>query len=222
MDLGNANDIHPTDKYNVAKRMLPIVKAMVYGESIIHKSPTYKSHMVVGSDIFVTFYKSGGGLKAVKDITEFEIAAEDKIYKAATAVIMPDNRIQLTNATISNPVYVRYAFRNNSTVSIFTADELSLPLSPFRSDVPEEIQSSLDKTIKKKLAEVYRINNQLYLKNNLNDILKVKMYSIQGKILYHQIIPASESIQLTNLMQRGGYILKVSDSNTEQVFKIQI
>lgn len=222
MDLGNPNDIHPTDKYNVAKRMLPIVKAMVYGENIIHKSPVYKSHKVVGSDIFITFDNSGGGLKAVKDITEFEIAAEDKIYKAATAVVLPDNRIKLSNATIPNPLYVRYAFRNNSTISIFTIDDFPLPLSPFRSDYPEEVLSGFNQTVNEELAKVYRESNQVYIKSSFNGILNVNLYSIHGKKMHHQLIGAFESVELTNLIQQGFYILKVSDTNMEQVFKIQI
>jgi sialate O-acetylesterase len=222
MDLGNPNDIHPTDKYNVAKRMLPIVKAMVYGENVIHKSPVYKSHKVVGSDVFVTFENSGSGLKSVKEITEFEIAAADKVYKAATAVLLPDNSIKLSNATLTNPIYVRYAFRNNSTISIFTSDEFPLPLSPFRSDVPEEILSGFKKNFTEKLAEMYYENNQLYIKSILNEGLNVNLYSMQGKKIYHQLLHASESLQLSNLMQRGLYLLKVSDRNTEQVFKIQL
>lgn len=395
VDLGQANDIHPKDKYNVAKRMLPHVKALVYGEQITHKSPIYKFHEIVGSDLLVTFENIGGGLTSVKEITEFEIAAEDKVYKAATAIILPDNRIQLSNATLSNPMHVRYAFRNNTTISIFTSDELPLPLSPFKTDYPEPVQSlseisfeningayasstytgrlplyaingagligdaheasitakawhtndipfphyfkielknpaaiasmriwnlnwssaylnrgindieiyvsanadamqeisfsqpswtkvmnytmsqatgdntykgelinfptvqenvkwiginilnsynstngytgiseiklyksevlsSTKPTFKKKLAEIYDINNQLYVKSTLNEILNVELYSIQGKMLYHQILPAFASIQLTNLIKQGIYILKISDSKTKQVFKIHI
>ncbi len=140
MDCGEVNNIHPTDKYTVAKRLLPYVKSLVYGEQIIHKSPVYKSHEVVGSDLIVTFDNVGGGLTAVKDITEFEIAATDKVYKTATATILPDNRIKLSNVTITNPLYVRYAFRNYSTISIFTTDELPLPLSPFRIETSTVVE----------------------------------------------------------------------------------
>jgi len=138
-DLGEATNIHPTDKYTVSKRLLPYVKALVYGEQIIHKSPIYKSHEAIGSDLFVTFDNIGGGLTAVKEITEFEIAAADKVYKIATATILPDNRIKLSNATISNPINIRYAFRNNSTISIFTTEVLPLPLSPFRAEASTPI-----------------------------------------------------------------------------------
>jgi len=395
VDLGEANNIHPTDKYTVAKRMLPYVKALVYGEQIIHKSPIYKSHEVVGADILVTFDNIGGGLTSVKEITEFEIAAADKIYQTATAIILPDNRIKLSNATISNPVHVRYAFRNNTTISIFTSDELPLPLSPFKTDYPEivesiteipfksisgafasstytgrlplyaingagligdaheasitakawhtndipfphyfkielknpeeissmhiwnlnwtaaylnrgikdieiyvsestdamqdvsfsqpswtkvmnytmsqatgdntykgelinfptnqhhvkwiginilnsynpangytgiseiklynpQVLSGTNATAKKKLAEVYRLNNQLCVRSSFDGVLKIKLYSIQGKIMFEDVLTSFESVELSSQMQQGSYILRVSDNNSEQVIKIQL
>ena len=144
MDCGEANNIHPADKYTVAKRLLPLVRNVVYGEQITSKSPIYKSHEVIGPDVFVTFDNIGGGLKAVKDITEFEIAAADKVYKLATATLLPDNRIKLSNATITAPVNIRYAFKNFSTISIFTTDELPLPLSPFRVESSSTVEPPVD------------------------------------------------------------------------------
>ncbi len=134
MDCGDARNIHPPDKYTIVKRMLPYAKALIYGEPVIHRSPTYKSHEISGSDVFVSFDNTGGGLIAKKEITEFEIAGEDKVYKYATAFLIPDNRIKLSEPTVTSPVYVRYAFRNYSTISIYTSDELPLPLSPFKTD----------------------------------------------------------------------------------------
>ncbi|MCF8321817.1 MAG: DNRLRE domain-containing protein [Flavobacterium sp.] len=133
IDLGETNNIDPTDKYTVAKRMIPQLKALVYGEPIVHKSPIYKWHQVQGANLTIAFDNIGGGLSATKAITEFEIAGSDKVYKTATATILSDNKIRLTNATIANPLYARYAFKNFSTASIFTTDTFPLPLSPFRT-----------------------------------------------------------------------------------------
>jgi sialate O-acetylesterase len=170
MDCGEANNIHPTDKYTVAKRLLPLVRNVVYGEQIISKSPIYKSHEVVGSELFVIFDNVNGGLMAVKEISEFEIAAADKVFKTATASILPDNSIKLSNASISNPVYVRYAFRNNSTISIFTTDELPLPLSPFKTDYPEPVGSTNEISFEK-------INNA-YASSTFSG--RLPLYAING------------------------------------------
>ena len=113
--------------------MLPQVRALVYGEQITNKSPIYASHQVQGADMLLSFDNVGGGLTATKTLTEFEIAGADKVYKTATATLLADNRIKLTNATVPNPVYARYAFLNFPTVSIFTADVLPLPLSEGRA-----------------------------------------------------------------------------------------
>lgn len=197
VDLGEAANIHPTDKYTVAKRLLPYVKALVYGEQIIHKSPVYKSHEVVGSDLIVTFDNIGGGLMSVKDITEFEIAAADKVYKAATATILPDNRIKLNSATVLNPIYVRYAFRNNTTISIFTTDELPLPLSPFRSenatliDNPYENLSEItfDKINNAYASSTYTGRLPLYAINGAGLIGDAHEASIMAKAWHTNDIP---------------------------------
>ena len=137
MDCGEPNDVHPPDKYTIVKRLLPYAKALIYDEQVIHKSPIYKSHEILGSDVFVSFENTGGGLMAKKEITEFEIAGEDKVYKYAKAVLLPDNRIKLSEPTVSVPVYVRYAFRNYSSISIYTSDAMPLPLSPFKTETPK-------------------------------------------------------------------------------------
>jgi sialate O-acetylesterase len=193
MDCGEANNIHPQDKYTVAKRMLPLVRNVVYGEQIISKSPIYKSHEVVGSDIFVTFDNVGGGLKAVKDITEFEIADSDKIFKTATAEILPDNRIKLSNATISNPVYIRYAFRNFTTISIFTTDDLPLPLSPFKTDYPELVKAAneitFDKINNAYASSTYTGRLPLYAINGAGLIGDAHEASITSKAWHTNDIP---------------------------------
>jgi glucosylceramidase len=60
----------------------------------------------------------------------------------------------LTNATVPNPVYVRYAFRNYPTVSIYTTDVLPLPLSAFKTDYPE-VLTSVDEITFGKLNNAY-------------------------------------------------------------------
>jgi hypothetical protein len=125
---------------------------------------------VIGSDVFVNFDNLGGGLKAVKDMNEFEIAGTNKIYLTATATILPDNRIKLNNTAISNPVYVRYAFRNFSTISIFTTDTLALPLSPFKTEYPQVIASANEISFEK-------INNA-YASSTYPD--RLPLYAING------------------------------------------
>jgi hypothetical protein len=216
IDLGEAANIHPTDKYTVAKRLLPYVKALVYGEQITHKSPIYKSHTVQGGEMTLTFDNLGTGLKAVKAITEFEIAGADKVYKPAIATLLPDNRINLSNTTISNPVFARYAFLNFPTVSIFTTDALPLPLSPFKTETVGNL-SSIDFNENETTLDVYPNPTKGFLNiKKVQDPKKIEVFDLSGKMIYKEDF--TPQIDLS-FLSKGMYFIK---TDLNQVVKIII
>ncbi len=216
IDLGEATNIHPTDKYTVAKRLLPYVKSLVYGEQITHKSPTYKSHTVQGADMTLTFDNVGSGLTAVKAITEFEIAGADKVYKLATATLLPDNRIKITNATVLNPVYARYAFINFPTVSIYTTDALSLPLSPFRTETNVNLSiPDFDQNEKTLMVYPNPTNGVLHIKK-VGDPKKIEVFDLRGASVYK--VKFTDKIDLS-FLTKGIYFVK---TDLNQIVKIVI
>lgn len=216
IDLGEATNIHPTDKQTVAQRMVPPIKSLVYGEQITHKSPIYKSHTVQGADMTLTFDNLGGGLKAIKAITEFEIAGVDKVYKPATAILLPDNRIKLTNATILNPVYARYAFINFPTVSIYTTDALSLPLSPFKTE--SNISLSIPDFDQNEIALVVYpnpTNGVLHFKK-VGDPKEIEVFDLTGASVYK--VKFMDRIDLS-FLTTGIYFVK---TDLNQIVKIVV
>jgi sialate O-acetylesterase len=216
IDLGEATNIHPTDKYTVAKRMLPYVKSLVYGEQVTHKSPIYKSHNIQGADMYISFENIGSGLKAVKEITEFEIAGSDKVYRNATATLLADNTIKLSNILVPNPVYARYAFINFPTVSIYTTDDLSLPLSPFKTE-NGGVLSSLD--FGKKASNLIVYPNPtiglLNIKKESNP-KKIEVFDLTGKIVFNDKF--TDKIDLS-FLSKGVYFVK---TDLQQLVKIII
>ena len=216
IDLGEANNIHPTDKYTVAKRLLPYVKSLVYGEQTTHKSPIYQSHTVQGANMILSFDNVGSGLTTVKPITEFEIAGSDKVYKIATASLMPDNRISIANATVPIPVYARYAFLNFPTVSIFTTDTLPLPLSPFKTESGGTLT----------LQDLYPNTTQLKAYPNPtrgtltiqkeSEPSKIEVFDLTGKMVY--IEKFSEKLDLS-FLTKGMYFVR---TDLNQIVKIVI
>jgi sialate O-acetylesterase len=216
IDLGEATNIHPTDKYTVAKRMIPQVRALVYGEQITHKSPIYKSHTVQDSDMFLTFDNLGSGLKAVKSITEFEIAGVDQVYKTATATLLPDNRIQLSNTTVLNPVFARYAFINFPTVSIYTTDILSLPLSPFKTENNSSLNiPDFDKNVKNLIIYPNPANGILTIKK-VGEPKEIEIFDLTGARVYK--LKFTERIDLS-FLSKGVYFVK---TDLNQVVKVVI
>lgn len=134
IDLGEAQDIHPRDKQNVAKRLARWALAHDYGVRVPHHSPTFKSKEIEGNKIVVTLGHPGNGLRAfdVPEVRGFTIAGEDKKFVKAQAKILGKDKVEVWADGVSSPVAVRYAWADNPVCNLYTTD--GLPVTPFRTD----------------------------------------------------------------------------------------
>jgi sialate O-acetylesterase len=134
MDIGDVNDIHPTNKQEVGRRLALWAMAKVYGQqNLVYSGPIYKSMAVEGNKIRLTFDHVGGGLKTLdgKPLSDFTIAGANKIFFPAAAAI-DGNSLVVSNARIAQPVAVRFAWHDDATPNFINAE--GLPASPFRTD----------------------------------------------------------------------------------------
>lgn len=133
-DLGEAHDIHPKDKQNVAKRLARWALARDYGLNIVYRSPEYKSHEVNGKKIVVTMDHVGGGLDSfdTRTLKGFAVAGEDKVFKWAQARIVGKDKLEVWSDEVQAPVAVRYAWADNPVCNLQSKE--GLPATPFRSD----------------------------------------------------------------------------------------
>ncbi len=133
-DLGEAHDIHPKDKQNVAKRLARWALAKDYGIQIPCRSPEFKSSEVKGNKIIVTMDHVGGGLDTfdVREPVGLAVAGEDKVFKWAQGKIIGNDKIEVWSADVANPVAVRYAWADNPVCNLQSRE--GLPVTPFRSD----------------------------------------------------------------------------------------
>jgi sialate O-acetylesterase len=104
-----------------------------YGEhDLVVSGPLYKKTTVKGNEIIIDFESIGSGLLASdKGLFNFEIAGADKVYLKANAKIK-DNKVVVSNDTIISPVYVRYAWTDGSSASLFNKE--GLPAATFTSE----------------------------------------------------------------------------------------
>tara|TARA_R110002096_G_scaffold16106_10_gene55000 strand:- start:9506 stop:11062 length:1557 start_codon:yes stop_codon:yes gene_type:complete len=132
-DLGEAHDIHPKDKQNVAKRLARHALAKDYGIEIVAESPRYASHKVQGNKVIVEIDHFGAGLDTfdVRTPHGFAIAGEDQQFVWADAKIVGNN-IEVSSPEITAPVAVRYAWADNPVANV--QNRAGLPLTPFRTD----------------------------------------------------------------------------------------
>ena len=79
LDIGNFNNIHPSNKQNVGKRLAGLALAKDYGKSLISSGPLFKSLKISESKIILSFNYTGSGLMVKGDLRGFEIAGVMKI-----------------------------------------------------------------------------------------------------------------------------------------------
>jgi sialate O-acetylesterase len=141
-DIGNAKDIHPTNKQDVGLRLAAIALDNVYGKKQIFSGPTYKSQEIKGNQVILTFDNIGEGLLTPNndELKGFEIAGSDKIFHSAKAIIK-DNKIIVSSTQVQNPVAVRYGWADDDTaINLFNKEKF--PASPFRTDNWEMITAN--------------------------------------------------------------------------------
>ena len=133
-DIGNAKDIHPTNKQDIGLRLAAIAMNNLYGKKQVHSGPTYKSQTIKGNEIILTFDNIGSGLSTPNndELKGFEIAGADKVFHSAKAIIK-DNKIIVSSDKVQNPVAVHYGWADDDTrINLFNKEKF--PASPFRTD----------------------------------------------------------------------------------------
>lgn len=133
IDIGDAGNIHPTNKQDVGKRLARWAMRDCYGDKNIAVSgPLYAGHTVKGDKIRIRFTQLGGGLTAKGGVLKgFAIAAADKKFVWAQAVVEGDCVVVWAEG-LREPLYVRYAWADNPECTLYNA--AGLPASPFRTD----------------------------------------------------------------------------------------
>jgi len=134
IDLGDARDIHPKNKLDVANRLVRWALAGDYGLKITAQSPTYKAMEKQGNKVVLRFDHEGRGLRAadVAEVRGFAIAGSDHKFVWAKATIAGPAAIEVSSDQVADPIAVRYAWADNPVCNVYSAE--GLPLTPFRTD----------------------------------------------------------------------------------------
>jgi len=135
MDIGHPSFIHPVDKATVGERLALWALGATYGrKGFGYAPPVYQSMEIRGKKIYVDFKSAEKGIYPMwTALKGFEIAGEDKVFYPAKAEIeTASTRLVVWNEIITNPVAVRYAYKNYVEASIFGLS--GLPVAPFRTD----------------------------------------------------------------------------------------
>jgi sialate O-acetylesterase len=131
IDIGDAHDIHPKDKLDVGLRLARAALAIAYGEKLEWSGPLYRQLTRENHGLRVWFdHANGLTAKGGGAVAGFEVAGSDGNYVAADAKI-EGTSVTVSNASVSDPVSLRYGWADNPTCSLYNRE--GLPASPFRA-----------------------------------------------------------------------------------------
>ncbi|MGN6712096.1 sialate O-acetylesterase [Anaerocolumna jejuensis] len=138
IDLGEDNDLHPTEKKEIARRLSLCARVLTGKEKLEYSGPQIMEAAYSGEEIVLTFSHAQTGIVTQNDSLypgNFSTAGENKHYQKSEALIT-GNRVILKwknsngETMIQRPEYVRYAF-SNSPVEALLYNKEGLPASPF-------------------------------------------------------------------------------------------
>jgi sialate O-acetylesterase len=136
LDIGNPNDIHPTNKQDVGHRLAVNALHFDYQKTEIpYSGPLYDTLLIEGDHAVLYFKFAENGLVA-KDkfgyLKGFEIAGEDRVFHFAKAEIK-GSEVVVYHPKGMRPAAVRYAWAD-APVDANLFNKEGFPASPFRTD----------------------------------------------------------------------------------------
>lgn len=131
IDIGNPNDIHPTNKQDVGLRLGLAARAIAYGENIVYSGPIFRSAAPMEGALRLHFDFAGSGLQAKGGALKgFEVAGADGKFVSADARI-DGSTVIVSSSAVPKPVAARYGWSDAPECNLYNAE--GLPASPFRT-----------------------------------------------------------------------------------------
>ena len=128
IDIGEAYDIHPKNKQEVARRLALAALAGTYGKGR-YQVPQCMAHRVVGDRMVLTFNQP---ITIAGDNAEGMVICGPDMKFHAARVVAKGNELTVWSPEVKMPVAVRYAWANNPPNNLRGTD--GLPVAPFRTD----------------------------------------------------------------------------------------
>jgi sialate O-acetylesterase len=130
IDIGNRDDIHPTNKQDVGKRLARAVRRVVYREKI-PPGAWPKTARLDGDVVKVALADANGALRVIgsKDPSGFELCGETQASCRFVRASLADNVATLEDPHAANATRVRFCWADAPLCNLF--DEEMLPVGPF-------------------------------------------------------------------------------------------
>lgn len=130
IDIGEARDIHPKNKQEVARRLaLNALRKTYDKKNVVPSGPTYQGHQIIGKSLLLNFDQE---VKIEGDTAKgFILAGPDGVFHPAIAIVR-GREIILRSPHIKIPLAARYGWADNPECNLYGPE--GLPVVPFRTD----------------------------------------------------------------------------------------
>jgi sialate O-acetylesterase len=134
LDIGDRNNVHPSDKQTVGARLALAGRAIAYGETgLEYSGPLYRQTTREGAALVVWFDHGEGLHSHSGELKGFEVAGADGHFVAATAKVQGAS-VVVSSPEVTAPVQVRYAWPGFTDANLYNS--IPLPASTFIAQVP--------------------------------------------------------------------------------------
>jgi len=136
IDIGEADNIHPKNKQDVAYRLsLQALNKVYHKNDIIDSGPIFNSVDFVDNKAIVQFENIGGGLVTTDKygyVKGFAIAGMDRKFYWAKALIKDNRTVEVSSEKVNKPAAIRFLWSFSPDVTLYNTE--GLPAAPFRTD----------------------------------------------------------------------------------------
>jgi sialate O-acetylesterase len=136
IDIGNRDDIHPTNKQTLGKRLARAARHVVYGEKISASGAQPLSAARAGSDVVVNLGDYEGELLVVgaRDPAGFELCGPTQdSCRFVRAQLQDGGKVLLSDATAGSATRVRFCWADSPLCNLY--DGADLPVGPFEVEI---------------------------------------------------------------------------------------
>jgi len=131
IDIGDPENVHPTDKVDVGRRLALAARALSYGETLEYSGPLFRLATPQGSEIRIWFDHAKELTAKGGELAGFEVAGTNGNFAPATARI-DGATVVASSPSVAEPVQVRYGWANSPQCNLY--NDAGLPASPFTSE----------------------------------------------------------------------------------------
>ena len=131
-DIGNRDDVHPTNKQEVGRRLARAARHVVYGEKLSASGAQPKSARLSGAGVEVTLADFDGRLQVIgsRDPSGFELCGvAQESCRFVRAALGEGGTVRLEDAAAASATRVRFCWADSPLCNLY--DTEGLPVGPF-------------------------------------------------------------------------------------------